>query len=135
MQGLPPPVGGGCAPEQWVSPIVLLPQEGNPPLRGTFYCPRGTFYCPQVVGGYEPTESYKSLQCIIQRADNFDKLLWQSDYWTHPPLGGKPTVHGRWEPLHGGLGSISLEYQNYTSVHLFDTQVTGLGVAASGAIF
>ena len=73
MQGLPPLVGGGCAPEQWVSPIVRSPQEVNPSLRGTFCC-------PQVVGGYQAAESYKSLQCIIQRADNFDKLLWQSDY-------------------------------------------------------
>ena len=33
----------------------------------------------------------------------------------------------RWEPLHGGQGSISLEYQPYTSAHLFDTQVTRMG--------
>ena len=75
-------MGGGCALEQWVSPIVRLPQEVNPSLRGTFCC-------PQVVGGYQAAESYKSLQCIIQRADNFDKLLWRPDYWTHPPLGGQ----------------------------------------------
>ena len=31
-----------------------------------------------------------------------------------------------WEPLHGGQGLISLEYQTYTSAHPFDTLVTGL---------
>ena len=30
------------------------------------------------------------------------------------------------EPLQGGQGSISLEYQTYTSAHLFDTLVTGM---------
>ena len=29
-------------------------------------------------------------------------------------------------PLHGGQGSISLEYQTYTSAHPFDTLVAGL---------
>ena len=47
-------------------------------------------------------------------------------YKTHPPLGGTPTAHGRWKPLHDGQGSISLEYQAYTSAYLFDTLVTGL---------
>ena len=28
--------------------------------------------------------------------------------------------------LHGGQSSISLEYQTYTSAHLFDTLVTGM---------
>ena len=30
-----------------------------------------------------------------------------------------------WEPLRGGQGSISLEYQTYTSAHPSDTLVTG----------
>ena len=64
-----------------------------------------------------------------------DLRLWRSECRTHPLVGGSPTTHGRWEPLHGGQGGISLEYQTYTSAYLFDTQVTGLGVAASGAIF
>ena len=42
------------------------------------------------------------------------------------PLGGTPTAHRRWEPLHSGQGSIYLEYQTYTSAYLFDTLVTGL---------
>ena len=29
--------------------------------------------------------------------------------------------------LHGGQSSIYLEYQTYTSAHLFDTLVTGMG--------
>ena len=31
------------------------------------------------------------------------------------------TVRGQWEPLHSGQGSISLEYQTYTSAYPFDT--------------
>ena len=53
-------------------------------------------------------------------------LLWRSECRTHPPLGGSPTAHGRWEPLHGGQELISLEYQTYTSAYLSDTLVTGL---------
>ena len=34
-----------------------------------------------------------------------------------------PTAHERWVLLHGGQSSISLEYQTYTSAHLFDTLV------------
>ena len=58
-------------------------------------------------------------------------MLWQSEYRTHPPLGGSPTARGRWEPLHGGQGSISLEYQTYTSAYLFDTLATGLMQASN----
>ena len=47
-----------------------------------------------------------------------------ADALTH--RGGTPTVHGRWEALHGGQGSISLEYQTCTSPHPFDTLVTGM---------
>ena len=53
-----------------------------------------------------------------------DMLQWR----THSPTRrGTPTVHGRWEALHGGQGSISLEYQTCTSPYPFDTPVTGLG--------
>ena len=55
-----------------------------------------------------------------------DLRLWRSECRTHPLVGGSPTTHGRWEPLHGGQGGISLEYQTYTSAYLFDTQVSGL---------
>ena len=52
-----------------------------------------------------------------------DLLQWR----THSPTGGgPPTAHGRWVPLHGGQGSISLEYQTCTSPHPFDTLVTGM---------
>ena len=54
-----------------------------------------------------------------------DLRLWRSECRTHPLVGGSPTTHGRWEPLHGGQGGISLEYQTYTSAYLFDTLVTG----------
>ena len=47
-----------------------------------------------------------------------------ADTLTHH--SGAPTAHGRWEPLHGGQGSISLEYQTCTSPYPFDTLVTGL---------
>ena len=47
-----------------------------------------------------------------------------ADALTH--RGGTPTVHGRWEALHVGQGSISLEYQTCTSPHPFDTLVTGM---------
>ena len=46
--------------------------------------------------------------------------------------GGPPTAQGqykvpqRWVDLHGGQGSISLEYQIYTSAYLFDTLLNGL---------
>ena len=50
-----------------------------------------------------------------------------ADALTHH--SGAPTAHGRWEPLHGGQGSISLEYQTCTSPYPFDTLVTGLGIA------
>ena len=43
-----------------------------------------------------------------------------------PTARGTPTVHGLWEALYGGQGSISLEYQTYTSPHPFDTLVTGM---------
>ena len=56
-------------------------------------------------------------------------------YKTHPPLGGTPTAHGLWEPLHGGQGSISLVYQTYTSAHLFDTLVSGMGQGGRNEIF
>ena len=39
--------------------------------------------------------------------------------WKVPLIGG-------WEPLHGGQGSISLEYQTCTSPYPFDTLVTGM---------
>ena len=55
-----------------------------------------------------------------------DFLLSQLEYQAHPLLGGTPTAYGQWEPLHGGQGTISLEYQTYTSANLFDTLVTGL---------
>ena len=44
-------------------------------------------------------------------------------------MGQPPAVAFRLadSPLHsGGQGSISLEYQTYTSAYLFDTLVTGL---------
>ena len=50
-----------------------------------------------------------------------ESLLCRSDNWTHSPLGGSPNT------LRSGQRSISLEYQPYTSAHLFDTQVTGMG--------
>ena len=54
-------------------------------------------------------------------------------YRTHPPLGGTPPAHGLWEPLHGGHGSISQEYQTYTSAHLCDTRSwIGLGNQTKG---
>ena len=37
---------------------------------------------------------------------------------------GAPTARERW--VHGGQGSISLEYQTYTSAHPFVSLVTGL---------
>ena len=46
-------------------------------------------------------------------------------------LGGTLPAHGVWEPLHGGQGSISQEYQTYTSAHLFDTLGAGLGWGTS----
>ena len=46
-----------------------------------------------------------------------------------PTVRGQPTVHGQWVPLHGGQGSISLEYQTYTSAYPFDTLVTGMSAA------
>ena len=49
-------------------------------------------------------------------------------------ISDSPTAHRRWEPLHGGQGSISLEYQTYTSAHPFDTLVTGLA-GGSGLAF
>ena len=55
-----------------------------------------------------------------------DLRLWRSECRTHPPVGGSPTARGRWEPLHGGQGGTSLEYQTYTSAHPFDTIVAGL---------
>ena len=74
VQGLPaPPLGGGRAPERWVSLIFQIATEAGPPTA------RGHFYA----------------------------------------------APGRWEPLQGGHGSISLEYQTYTSAYLFDTLVTG----------
>ena len=49
-----------------------------------------------------------------------------------PTLREPPTAHEQWVLLHGGQGSISLEYQTYTSAYLFDTLVSGLG-AGGGA--
>ena len=52
-----------------------------------------------------------------------DLLQWG----THSPtVRGTPTVHGLWEALRCGQGSISLEYQTYNSPHPFDTFVTGM---------
>ena len=51
-----------------------------------------------------------------------------ADALTHH--SGAPTAHGRWEPLHGGQGSISLEYQTCTSPYPFDTLVTGMVLAS-----
>ena len=45
-----------------------------------------------------------------------------------------PTARGRWEPLHGGQGWISLEYQTYTSTHPFDPIVNGLTRVANAMI-
>ena len=57
-----------------------------------------------------------------------DLLQWR----THSPTGrGQPTAHGRWVALHGGQGSISLEYQTCTSPYPFDTLVTGMAVSTS----
>ena len=44
-----------------------------------------------------------------------------------PTVREPPTAHERWVLLHGGQGSISLEYQTYTSAHPFDTLVAGMG--------
>ena len=51
-----------------------------------------------------------------------------ADALTH--RAGAPTAHGRWVPLHGGQGSISLEYQTCTSPYPFDTLVTGMAQSA-----
>ena len=46
------------------------------------------------------------------------------------PTGREPpTAHEQWVLLHGGQGGTSLEYQTYTSAHLFDTIVAGLSCA------
>ena len=52
-----------------------------------------------------------------------------ADALTHH--AGAPTAHGRWEPLHGGQGSISLEYQTYTSPYPFDILVTRMARAGA----
>ena len=43
-----------------------------------------------------------------------------------PPFGRTSTAHERWPLLHGGHGSISLEYQTFNSAHSFTTLVAGL---------
>ena len=46
VQGLLQPVGSGCAPERWVSPIFRSPQQQDrPPLGGTLLCPRAVGGC------------------------------------------------------------------------------------------
>ena len=47
-----------------------------------------------------------------------------------PTVREPPTAHKQWVLLHGGQGSISLEYQTYTSAHPFYTLVSGLGTVA-----
>ena len=59
--------------------------------------------------------------------------LRDQDIWP-PTRRGTPTVHGRWEALHGGQGSISLEYQTCTSPYPFDTLVTGMHHPAKGSV-
>ena len=119
MQGLLPIVGGGFAPKRWASPIVRSPQQ-----------------LVKIISSLNDTlKGFVRFSCLISThhlgasksaPERWVDLLWRSDYRTHPPLGGTPTAHRRWEPLHGGPGSISLEYQTYTSAYPFDTLVTGL---------
>ena len=48
VQGLPPPAGGGWAPDRWVSPTFRSPQAEVHPLVG------GSTKCPRPVGGPPP---------------------------------------------------------------------------------
>ena len=54
--------------------------------------------------------------------------------WATFGLSDSLTVHGYWEPLHVGQGSISLEYQTYTSAYPFDILETGMAKPSCGLV-